>query len=160
MSGNLIQPRVRVLWGSVNLSAYNGQVGGFPQGAPVVYDVEVHLQAETEGPTAQMKWDPTGPGMDVYESFVESAEYMATQIMIEIYYTGGKSIKFPFMWTGQSISYGNDMGITVKMQSELAGLINANLRSTAQAQDKGTSAMAMIERAKTQFGLEKYNIFR
>ena len=157
MTANLIQPRVRVLWGKVNLSAYDGNIAGFPKGSPVVYDVEVHLQAETEGPTASMKWDPTGPGMAVYESFISSEEYMLTQITIEIFYPRGKSIVFPFIWTGQTISYGNDMSIIVKMQSELAGLINATIRSTAQADgDKGMSAMSMIERAKKQFGLEGY----
>ena len=30
MAGNLIIPRVRVTWGDVNLSAYNGK-GGFPK---------------------------------------------------------------------------------------------------------------------------------
>lgn len=160
MTGNLIQPRVRVLWGEINLSSYNGSVGGFPQGQPVVFDTTVNLQAETEAPTAQMRWDPTGPGMAVYESFIESEEYMLTQIMIEIFYPNGKSIRFPFIWTGQTINYGNDMSIIVKMQSELAGLINANLRSTAQAEDKGTTALAMIDRAKKQFGLEKYDIVR
>lgn len=162
MSGNLIQPRIRVFWGQTNLSAYSGNVGGFPAGEPLVYDIEVRLQAETEGPTASMKWNPTGPAMAVYESFVSSEELMATQIMIELYYPGGKSLLLPFIWSGQTINYGNDMSITVKMQSELSGLINANIRNTAQADgDKGMSAMSMIERAKKQFGLEKYkNIVR
>lgn len=160
MAGDLLQPRVRVFWGDINLSAYNGEIKSFPQGHPVVYDVQVHLQAETEAPTAQMSWDPTGPGMEVYESFITNSQLMLTQIAIEIYYPNGKNINFKFIWTGQTINYGNDMSVIVKMQSELAGLINANLRSTAQAPDKGASALAMIDRAKQQFGLEKTNIVR
>jgi hypothetical protein len=156
MAGNLIQPRVRVFWGKTNLSSYDGQIKDFPKNTPVVYDIEVHLQAETEGPTAQMKWDPTGPGMKVYESFILNPDLMATQITIEYYIPGGKKITFRFVWTGQSINYGNDMTITVKMQSELAGLINANIRNTAQAYEKGASANSMVERAKKQFGLQSY----
>ena len=156
MAGNLIQPRVRVMWGSTNLTTYDGSVAGFPATYPVVYDVQVDLQAETEAPTAEMKWDPTGPGMAVYESFIKDETLMATQIVIEFFYPQGKTILFPFVWTGQTINYGNDMSITIKMQSELAGLINANLRSTAQAAEKGASALAMIDRAKTQFGLKDY----
>ena len=157
MTGNLIQARVRVYWGSTNLTSYDGKVD-FPKGEPVVYDVEVNLSAETEGPTATMKWNPTGPGMAVYESFITNKELMGTQITIEYYYVGGKSIVFKFIWTGQVISYGNDMTIQVKMKSELAGLINANLRNIAHADttDKGVSAISAIDYVTKQFALEKF----
>ena len=159
--GFLINPRVRVLWGEINLSAYNGAEKGapaFPEGAPVVYDVQVDLSAEGDGPTAEMKWDPTGPGFAVYEWFISQPEYMQTQITIEYFYPRGKKIVFVFVWSGQSISYGNDMSVSVKMVSELAGLINANLRNTAQAYDekKGASTLDVYKRAQKQFGLEKY----
>jgi hypothetical protein len=153
---NLIQARVRVAWGKINLTSYNGNLD-FPQGAPVVYDVEVSLQAETEGPTATMKWDPTGRGMAVYESFLNNPDLMATQIVIEYFYPGGKRLPLVFVWTGQQISYGNDMTVIVKMQSELAGLINANLRNIAKADvsDKGINAIQLLENSQKQFGLEK-----
>ena len=156
-NGFLNSPRVRVLWGEVNLSSYNG-TQPFPKNTPVVYNVQVDLSAENEGPTAEMKWDPTGPGGALYEWFIGQDEYMKKQITIEYFYSGGKKIVFYFVWSGQSISYGNDMTITVKMQSELAGLVNANLRSTAQAYDekKGATPIAMVDRAKTQFGLNNY----
>ena len=133
MAGNLIQARVRVLWGKINLTAYDGDLD-FPKGEPLVYDVEVNIQGETEGPTASMKWNPTGPGMAIYESFLSDKDLMATQIVIEFFYPGGKRMPMAFVWTGQSISYGNNMTVTVKMQSELAGAINANLRNIAQAE--------------------------
>ena len=154
---NLIQARVRVAWGKVNLTSYDGDLD-FPKGTPVVYDVEVSMQAETEGPTATMKWDPTGPGMAVYEFFLASKELMATQIVIEYFYPDGKRLPLVFVWTGQSIAYGNDMTITVKMQSELAGLINANLRNIAQADTSknGQSAIQLLEDSQKKFALEKH----
>lgn len=153
---NLIQARVRVAWGKVNLTSYDGDQD-FPQGAPVVYDVEVSLQAETEGPTATMKWDPTGKGMTVYQSFLNNPDLMATQIVIEYFYSDGKRLPLFFVWTGQQITYGNDMTVTVKMQSELAGLINANLRNIAKADtsNKGINAVQLLENSQKQFGLER-----
>jgi len=161
--GTLISPRVRVLWGSINLSAYDGPRYGAPEvfstdsekGGPIVYDVQVDLSAENEGPTASMKWDPTGPGFALYEWFVTKAEYMGKQITIEFFYSGGKKITFFFVWTGQSINYGNDMSVTVKMQSELAGLVNANQRSTALAANENTGVGPVDALATTQkqFGL-------
>jgi hypothetical protein len=154
----LRQARVRVFWGSTNLSNYNGSQD-FPKDQPVVYDVDVNLQGETQGPTAQMKWDPTGKGMALYEYFTSSEELMATQIKIDIYYPAGKSISFLFVWSGQSISYGNDMTITVKMQSELAGLINANQRSIAYTDGflKGVPYTDTFKYAGKQFDTNKVN---
>ena len=155
--GFLRQPRVRVLWGSVNLSSYNGDQG-FPQGSPLVYDVQVDLNAENEAPTASMKWDPTGPGFAVYESFINDEEYLKTQITIEYFYPQGKKVLFVFVWSGQTINYGNDMSVTVQMTSELAGLINGNIRSTAQAYDekKGGTPQDLVNRLQKQFGLEEF----
>jgi hypothetical protein len=160
--GFLISPRVRVLWGKINLSAYDGTKQGapaFPEGAPLVYDASVDIQAEGNGPTATMKWDPTGPGYAVYEWFLSKPEYMGTQITIEFFYPGKKKVTFAFVWSGQSISYGNDMAVNIKMVSELAGLINANPRSTAQAYDekKGEAALNVYKKFQKQFGLEKFD---
>jgi hypothetical protein len=159
-TGFLISPRVRVFWGDINLSAYNGKKN-FPQGAPLVYDVQVDLNAEGDGPTAEMKWDPTGPGYDLYEWFInpDGGNYMGKTIMIEYFYPQGKKIVFEFVWSGQTINYGNDMVVTVKMMSQLAGLINANLRNTAQAHDEKTGAAALdvYKKAQKQFGLEKFD---
>ena len=156
--GFLRSPRVRVLWGKINLSAYDGDQG-FPESTPVVYDVQVDLSAEGEGPTAEMKWDPTGPGYALYEWFISQPEYMQTTITIEFFYPRGKKITFIFVWSGQSINYGNDMTVTVKMTSELSGLINANQRNTAQAHDekKGAAALDVYKKAQKQFGLEKFD---
>lgn len=155
--GFLRSPRVRVLWGKINLSSYDGDQG-FPKNTPVVYDIQADLNSENEGPTAEMKWDPTGPGMALYEWFISKPEYMKTQISIEFFYPRGKKIVLFYVWSGQTVNYGNDMSITVKLQSELAGLVNANIRNTAQAYDekKGATPIVAINKAKTQFGLEKY----
>ena len=156
--GFLRVPRVRVLWGNINLSAYDGDQD-FPAGTPLVYDVQVDLNAENEAPTASMKWDPTGKGFGVYEWFISKPEYMETQITIEYFYPRGKKVVFVFVWSGQTINYGNDMTVTVNMVSELAGLISGNIRSTAQAYDekKGAKPEDMIKKLQKQFGLEKFS---
>lgn len=155
--GYLRNPRVRVFWGDINLSSYTGG-NGIPSGNPLVYDVQVDVSSENEGPRATMKWDPTGPGMAVYESLVSNETYLKSQITIEFFYSDGKKITFIFVWSGQSINYGNNMDITVKMQSELAGLINANLRSTAQAYDEnsGSGMQEVIDKTIQQYGLKGY----
>ena len=155
--GFLRQPRVRVLWGKINLSAYDGDQD-FPAGTPLVYDIQVDLNAENEAPTASMKWDPTGKGFAVYEWFVSKKEYMETQITVEYFYPQGKKVVFVFVWSGQSINYGNDMSVTVQMTSELAGLINGNIRSTAQAYDEktGGAPQDLVKRLQKQFGLDKF----
>jgi hypothetical protein len=154
--GYLRAPRARVMWGKINLSSYNGDQN-FPQGAPLVYDVSVDLNGENQQPTGELNWDPTGPGFGVYEWFVSKPEYLKTQITVEYFYPGGKKVVFFFAWSGQSINYGNDMSVTVKLQSELAGLVNGNIRSTAQAYDekKGASAVSVLYKTKDLFGLDK-----
>jgi hypothetical protein len=153
--GFLLSPRVRVLWGDINLSAYNGKLP-FPQGAPLVYDVEVDLQAEGEGPTGSFKWDPTGPGMKVYELFVTSKEYMQKYITVEFFYPQRKKMTLFFTWAGQSINYGNDMTITVKLQSRLSGLVNANQRNVAQSYEekKGSAVPNVYDRTQEQYGVK------
>ena len=155
--GFLSLPRARVFWGDINLSAYNGDQN-FPKDTPVVYDVEVNSADQSEGGTGSMKWDPTGPGAALYEWFATNEEYMKKQITVEFFYPRGKKIVFFFVWAGQSINYGNDMSITVKLQSELAGLVNANPRNVAQAYDekKGTKPQNIVNKFKEQFGVEKY----
>ena len=145
------------MWGKINLTSYDGDKD-FPKGQPLVYDVEVSMQGETEGPTASMKWDPTGKGFAVYESFLASPELMGTQIVIDFFYAGGKRIPMKFVWTGQSIAYGNDMTVTVKMQSELAGLVNANIRNIAQVDNSptGFNGVQSIDYVKRQFALGDY----
>jgi len=160
--GFLINPRVRVMWGKINLSSYNGQEQGapaFPEGSPLVYDVSVDLQAEANGPSASMKWDPTGPGFAVYEWLLAQPDYTSTQITIEFFYPQGKKVTFAFVWSGQSIVYGNDMTVTVKMISELGGLINANFRNVAQAHDekKGEAALNVYKKFQKQFGLDRFD---
>lgn len=155
--GFLRSPRVRVLWGNINLSSYDGDQG-FPKNTPVVYDVQVDVADQTEGATGSMKWDPTGAGADLYEWFVTKEEYMKKQITVEFFYPRGKKIVFFYVWAGQDISYGNDMTITIKLQSELAGLVNANPRNVAQAHDekKGTGPVNVVDKLKEQYGMEKY----
>lgn len=155
--GNLIQARARVTWGQINLTSYDGSLD-FPKGNPLVYDVEMSMQSETQSPTASMKWDPTGPGYAVYESFISDENLMKTPIVIEFFYPGGKHIVFPFIWTGQSIVYGNEMTVTVNMQSELAGLINANPRNVANTDTSktGIDSISAVKYLQKQYGLEKF----
>ena len=161
MAGNLIIPRMRVTWGDINLSAYNGS-GPFPVGSPLVYDVEVQLQSQTQSPTGSMKWDPTGPGFAVYEQFISSEKYLTSRIFVDVLYFGGKKLRLAFVWAGQSINYGNDMSVTVMLKTELDGLINANIRNVAQAYDekKGGSGIDSINKGIQQYKISNQNIVR
>jgi hypothetical protein len=103
---------------------------------PIVYGVEVHLESSNNGPTASMSWNPAAEAFKIYESFLSSAGKMEEIITIRYFYVNGKSISFNFVWSGQRISYGNNMTIQIAMTSELAGQVNANVRSTAQAPEK------------------------
>ena len=154
MAGNLIIPRMRVTWGDLNLSAYNG-TGPFPAGSPLVYDVEVQLQSQTQSPTGSMKWDPTGPGFAIYEQLISDEKYLTSRIFVDVLYCGGKKLRLAFVWSGQSINYGNDMSVTVMLKTELDGLINANIRNVTQAYDekKGGSGIDSINK-----GIEQYKI--
>ena len=164
MAGGFLKaPRVRVLWGDINLTAYTGG-GGAPEiftnekekGGPIVYDVRAALVAEGGSPTAEFKWDPTGPGFAAYEWFITQEKYLQSQISIEFFYPRGKKVVMFYKWSGQTINYGNDMSVTVKLQSELAGLVNAVQRNTAQAYDEreGAKITEVYQKTTKQFGLD------
>ena len=163
MSGGFLKaPRVRVMWGDVNLSAYTGGGGAPPvftdegeKGAPLVYDVRISMPSEGSAPTAEFKWDPTGPGYAAYEYFISTPEYVQGRLSIEFFYPRGKKFITYWRWSGQSINYGNDMSVTVKLQSELSGLVNANLRNTAQAYDeeKGAEMTQVYSKLTEQYGM-------
>jgi len=161
MAGNLIQGRVLVSWGDFNLSAYRGPGDKSLQYEPLVYDVEVQLQSQTNAPTGSFKWNPSGPAYAVYERLIGDKEQLQKIIFIDFYYSGGKRLRLAFVWAGQSISYGNDMTVTVYLRSELDGLINSNLRNVAQAYDKGESFLNSVVKAAKQYNvpssLVRYN---
>ena len=101
MSGGFLKsPRVRVFWGDINLSSYDGPDKGAPEvftldsekGGPIVYDVRTSLASEGEGPTAELKWDPTGPGYAAYEWFLSQEKYVQGKFSIEFFYPRGKKI--------------------------------------------------------------------
>ena len=161
MAGNLIQGRILVSWGDFNLSAYRGPGDKSLQDEPLVYDVEVQLQSQTNAPTGSFKWNPSGPAYAVYERLIGDKEQLQKIIFIDFYYSGGKRLRLAFVWAGQSISYGNDMTVTVTLKSELDGLINSNLRNVAQAYDKGESFLNSVSKAAKQYNvplsLVRYN---
>jgi hypothetical protein len=150
MAGNLIQGRVLVSWGDIDLSAYNGS-DGFPPGNPLIYDVEVQLQSQTNAPTGTFKWNPSGPAYAVYERLIGDEEQLQKIIFVDFYYSGGKRLRLAFVWAGQSISYGNDMTVTVVLRSELDGLINSNIRNVAQAYNKGETFLNSLTKAAKQY---------
>jgi hypothetical protein len=151
MASNLITPQCEVFWGSDNLTAY--PIPGMTQPQPLVFDVSVSLQDTGSTPNGSFKWNPTGPAMEIYEKFVSNPAKMKEQIVIRFFYPGGKSISFAFVWSGQTVNFGVSMGVTVKIRSELDGLVNANLRSIAQAYDETTSLQSAVSKLEEQFGL-------
>lgn len=150
MSGNLISPRVEVYWGAVNLMLY--PLPGSTEPQPLITKASVDISSTGSTPTGTLSWNPSGPAVEVYQKLVTSS--MNLQITVRFFYPGGKSIGFVFVWGGQSISYGNNMGIEVKLRSELDGLINGSLRSYAQAYDPAAAPMvAAISKLQKQFGV-------
>ena len=81
MAGNLIQGRILVTWGDLNLSAYNGP-GIFPKGEPLIYDVEVQLQSQTNAPTGSFKWNPSGPAYAEYERLIGDEKQLQKIILM------------------------------------------------------------------------------
>jgi hypothetical protein len=150
MAGNLIQGRVLVSWGDINLSAYNGP-GEFPKEEPLIYNVEVQLQSQTSAPTGTFKWNPSGAAYAEYERLVKDEEQLQKIIFVDFYYSGGKRLRLAFVWAGQNISYGNDMTVVIVLKSELDGLINSNIRNVAQAYDKGESFLNSVTKAAKQY---------
>jgi hypothetical protein len=155
MSGNLIIPRVEVYWGKTNLTMYTeGDFADDPQ--PLVYDAQVQLQASQSNPTGGFSWNPSGPAWNVYQKFISDPEKIKEQIVIRFFYANGKSIPFIFVWAGQQFSYGNDMTVQVTLRTELEGFTNANMRSIAQAYDKGAKFTDAVNRVTKQYGVEEY----
>ena len=161
MAGNLIQGRVLVSWGDFNLSAYNGPGDISLRDEPLIYDVEVQLQSQTNAPTGTFKWNPSGPAYAVYERLIGDKEQLQKIIFVDFFYSRGKRLRLAFVWAGQSINYGNDMTVTVTLKSELDGLINSNIRNVAQSYDKGESFLNSVVKAAKQYNvplsLVRYN---
>ena len=155
MSGNLIFPRVQVMWGKTNLTMYGeGSFADDPQ--PLVYDVQAQLQDSNSNPTGSFHWNPSGPAWNVYQKFVSDKEKIQEQIVVRFFYANGKSIPLIFVWSGQQFSYGNDMTVQVTLKTELDGFTNANIRSIAQAYDKDATFLSVTDRVKKQYGLDDY----
>jgi hypothetical protein len=87
---------------------------------------------------------------------------MKTRIYIDFFYPGSKRLRMAFVWAGQSINYGNDMSVTVKLLSELSGIVAANIRSVTQAYDekKGATFIDSINRGIKQYALPSAQILR
>lgn len=157
MNGILITPRVEVFWGDVNLTSYNGKQN-FPQGEPLAYDVETSFQSESSGPTASLKWNPTGPAAAVYEELVSTQTDKT--FTIKWYYAEGKYILSKWVWGGQSVSFGNNMDIKVSLLSELAGVVNANTRSISHANTKPSTYSDGTSLLHKSYGVDpKYSAF-
>lgn len=150
-NARLIIPRVSVSWGNQNLTAFTG--GSF-RSEPLVYDVSVDMSMDNNTPTASMKWNPSGAAFAIYEQLLSSS--VNSLITIKFYYEGGKAISFEFVWAGHQEVYGNDNTVTVKMRSELDGLINTDVRNTTQVyeENKGTTYMAALSKYDQLYGVK------
>jgi hypothetical protein len=105
-----------------------------------------------------MKWNPSGRAFSVYEKLIKE-NYNKT-ITVRFYYLTGKSITFAFVWAGQVENYGQDMSIEVKLASELDGLILPNIKSIAQADDKGVSIKSAVAELEKFYGVDGFNLIR
>ena len=151
MAGNLIIPRVLVTWGKVNLSSYNGG-DDFPQNEPLVFNLEVQLESQNTAPTATMNWNPSGKAYKIYEKLVTNN--IKDVITTRFYYVGGKSITFSWVWSGQSISFGNDMSVKFNLVSTLAGSVNSTQRNVNQVYDKPASGLNASQSLPNLYGVD------
>jgi hypothetical protein len=90
----------------------------------------------------------------VYEKFL--TDNINDIISIIFYYEGGRSINFEFVWGGHDIMFGNNMDVSVKLRTQLDGLINADIRNVTQAPDKPAAYLNAVETLKKQYGLEQF----
>lgn len=155
MAGNLIIPRVSVLWGGEDITLYQPSTAWAADGVdpqPLVYDVSVSLQEEGQTPQGRMKWNPCAQAYDEYENkFLK--DKINAPIQITFYYINGRSITFQFIWAGHQITYGTSMQLEVTLATELDGLINGNQRSTAQASEAPITYKQGIGKAAEQFNV-------
>ena len=148
---SLIVPRVIVYWNGVDLTLYTGD--GF-ENEPMVYEVNVDLALTNSNPTASFKWNQSGAAFKVYEKFLN--DNINDLIHIIFYYESGRSIDFEFVWGGHDINYGNNMDVSVKLRTQLDGLINADVRNVTQAPDKPAAYLNAVDTLKKQYGLDQF----
>jgi len=151
MTSNLIIPRISVFWGKQDLVSWKGGQG-FPEGDPLVFDASVSIQSQSRHPSGALSWNPTGAAYKIYEDFITN--HVDEQIVIEFYYAGGKKIAFFFIWTGQTISYGNDMSVRLTLASETVGLVNAVQRAHAIVADTPISHKQSLTKVARQFSIQ------
>jgi muramidase (phage lysozyme) len=149
---SLLIPRCEVYWGNQRVSPapVENSDGSVPD--VLVYDVNVSIQETGQTPSGSMKWDPTGLGFSLYEEFLREA--LSETITVRYHYIGGRSIFLSFVWSGHVENYGNDMSIEVKLASEVDGLVNANIKSTAKVDDKGAPLPETLSKLSKSFGID------
>ncbi len=160
MAGDLLIPRCEVYWGDINLTAYpeSAQWPGVDGPQPLVYNVKVSLQESSQTPSGSMKWNPSGLAFTAYEKIL--TENYDKTITVRYYYLTGRSITFSFVWAGQTENYGRDMSMDVKLSSELDGLIMANIKSVAQAAEKGIPMKTAISEIEVFYGVNGFNLIK
>jgi hypothetical protein len=151
MTGTLIIPRCEIKWGKVNLSSYDGN-GDFPQNEPLAFNAEVHLESQNTAPTGSFSWNPAGKAFKIYEKLV--IDNIKDIITTRFFYDGGKTITFLWVWSGQSVSFGNDMSIKISLATSLSGLVNTNQRNINQVYDKPSSGLQAAQALPNLYGID------
>jgi hypothetical protein len=156
MTANLIIPRVEVFWGAINLTHYKLQGCDEPQ--PLVYNVSVSLSETGSNPTGSMTWQPSGAAFDVLAKLIGDPKQLSSTITIRFYYLGGRSITFHFLWAGVEESYGTEMGVEIRLISELDGLTNSNVNNTAQSSEEGIDMVTSVGALEDFYGIKDLKI--
>lgn len=149
---SLLVPRCEVYWGDQIISPSISENSNSSVPDVLVYDVNVSIQETGQTPSGSMKWDPTGLGFLLYEEFLRS--YLSQTITVRFYYVEGRSITFTFVFSGHVENYGNDMSLEIKLASEVDGLVNANIKSTAKVDDKGLPLPETLSKLAISFGTD------
>lgn len=156
MAGDLIFPRCEVYWGSYNLSAFT--LPGATEKSPLVFNVTARIADGNTNPTGSMEWNPAAPAFDRYMQFLK--ESLDQQIVVRFFYLGGRSIAMKFVWAGNSISYGNEMRVTVDLKSELDGLVNPVGRSVSSntENEAPVESFGLVTTLRSKYGIENKDI--
>jgi len=114
-NGRLIQPLIKLVWGSTDLTEFT--VGSGPE--PIFYGVKVNLQEKDAVPSLEFKFNPNPIA---FSAFLACKNDQVDQpIVLTLGYESGNQFLLKFFYAGCSFSSGNEMDVTVYAISKTKG---------------------------------------
>lgn len=113
--GRLIQPLIKLVWGSTDLTEYT--VGSGPE--PIFYGVKVNLREKDALPTLEFS---LSPNPIAFSAFLDLKNNQVDQpIVLTLGYENGNQFLLKFFYAGCSFATGHEMDITVYAVSQTKG---------------------------------------